>query len=528
MDVSHVDKPIAVRDSSRGLGPPSRPGPASQALSESTSGVMDKREFLTTSAKGGAIVAAAVAVRYVIGFATQVTLARMLAPEVFGSVAFAGTVATFLNGLTNWHGDKYVIHQKACPRRAVDVAFTLELAASVFFIMLVFLLAPVAMHLLGKGELTLYVQILAFSFFHNPFSRPRCLLERNLSFFRSKLPFVVSQTVAAALAIALACYGFGIWSLLAWRLSIPAGEVAILWICASHRPRLAWQPDLAKDMLRFTWPLTLSGFLVFFYYNVDYFIVGQFLADGERQLGYYWLGFRTASYFLLSRRVLADVLFPIFSRLDDERFKSQAFQRLSQATAGVLLLPSLLIIFFGRDLVLLVYGSKWEPAVFPFQVTFITVLTRVISANTGYYLWSRGRTRPQVVMAAIFSLLLPPAAYWATLHYGIGGTALAVLLVQVVVVFVTYECYIRPATGRGTLYFFFWPWTLASLALALGSHGEAWTLAFPVRLGMFMALLGVAYFAVVRTVLRDVKFAIHSARSIPASAEQTQVTEPND
>ena len=481
---------------------------------------MDRRDFISKATRGGAIVAAAVMARYVIGFVTQVTLARLLEPELFGRIAFAATVAMFLNAFTNWHGDKYVIHQKDCPQRAVNVAFTLELAASVFFIVLVFLLAPLTMRLLGKSELTLYVQILAFAFFYNPLCRPRCLLERNLSFFRSKFPLIVSQLIAAVVAISLACYGFGIWSLLAWRLSVLVGEVLILWTIAPHRPRLTWQPDLAKKMLRFTWPLTLSGFLVFFYYNVDYLIVGYFLAEGDMQLGYYWLGFQAGNYFLLSRQVLADVLFPIFSRLKDEQFKSRAFQRLTRATAGAFLVLSLPIIFFGRDLVLLVYGSPWEPAIFPFQVIFITVLTRIISANIGYYLWSRGQTRPQFTMAVMFSLLLPPTAYWATIHYGINGTALAVLLVQVVVIFFTYERYIRPATGHGTLHFFFWPWVLSTLALLLAYYTESQMLILPIRIGVFAALLTVAYFAVFRSVLRDIKLALRSSRVISDPDEE--------
>ena len=474
---------------------------------------MNKRDFITTAAKGAAIVATAVGVRYVIGFVVQVILARILEPAVFGSIAFAATVAMFLNAFTNWHGDKYVIHQKGCSQSAVDAAFTVELGAAVLFILIVLLLAPLTMRLLGKSELTLFVQILAFAFLHNPLSRPRSLFERNLSFFHSKFPLLVAQVGAAILAIALAYYGFGVWSLLAWRLSVLVGEVVILWIITPHRPRLVWEPDLIKDMLRFSWPLTASSFLVYFYYNVDYFIVGQMLPNGEAQLGYYWLGFQAGTYFLRFRQVLVDVLFPIFSRLDDEEFKSRAFQYLTRATAGAFLLPSLFIIFFGRDLVLLIYGGKWLPAVFPFQVIFITVMTRMIGANIGYYLWSRGQTRPQLFMAGMFSLLLPPAAYFATVRFGINGTALAVLLVQVVVITFAYEKYIRPITGRGTLYFFFWPWVLSSSALVLACYAESEMLAFSIRLGIFAALSTVAYFTVLRSVLRDIKLIMKSRRT---------------
>ena len=474
---------------------------------------MRKRDFVATSARGGAIVATGVVVQYIIGFAVQITLVRMLEPEVFGSFAFASTVAMFLSALTNWHGDKYVIHQEDSPRRAINVAFALELAAAVLLVALVFLLAPLVMSSLGKGELTLYVQVLAFAFLYNPLCRPRCLLERNLSFFRAKFPFVVSQVASAVLAITLAHFGLGIWSLLVWRLSVPIGEVLILWMIAPYRPRLEWRADLAKDMLRFSWPLTISAFLAFFYYNVDYFIIGHFLEDGKRQLGYYWLGFQAGSYFLMFRQVLADVLFPVFARLDDDEFKSRVFRRLTQVVAAAFLLPTLFIVFFAKDLVLLVYGEKWLPAVFPFQIIFITALTRAISSNIGYFLWSRGQTRPQLVMATIFSLLLPPAAYWATIQHGINGTAISVLIVQIAVTFVMFECYIKPVTAHGTLYFFAWPWVLSALTLAMACCSESLVLSLPLRLGISAGLLTAAYFAVLRSALCDVRIAMKSIRS---------------
>lgn len=473
---------------------------------------MNKRDFLKVTAEGGGIIAASVMTRFVIAFVTQVILARILEPEVFGSLAFATTVAMFFNALTNFHGDKYVIYQKDCPQRAVNVAFTLELIAASFFLVFVFLIAPLIMRQLGKSDLTIYVQFMALAFLYNPFCRPRCLLERNLSFFRAKFPLIASQFVAAILAITLACYGFGIWSLLCWRLTVMVGEVLILWVIAPHKPRLAWDTDLVRGLLRFSWPLVGSAFLAFFYYNVDYFIIGLCLEDGKTQLGYYWLGFQAGSYFLISRHVLYEVLFPVFSRLDDEAFKALAFQRFTHAVGGIFLVLTMVAVFFGKDLVLLVYGSKWAPAIFPFQIIFITVLMRAMCSNIGYYLDSRGQTKPELMAALIFAILLPPLAYFATIHYGINGTAVSVLFVQVVVVVYLFERYIKPLTGKGTLHFFLWPWAMCGLTFLLSHYSELLELPLHIRLGAFAGILVVAYFAVLQSVLRDVKLGMSILR----------------
>lgn len=471
---------------------------------------IEKRDFLKISFKGGSVIALSVVIAAAISFATQVVLARTLEPKLFGQITFVMTVAMFLNPLANLHADKFIIFQKDFSQRSMDVTFTLELIAATLLTALVFFVAPSIMNLLGKSELTIYVQIIALAFLYNPLCRPRCLFERNLSFFHSKYPFVLSQFVAAVSSIAMAYFGFGLWSLVWWKLSGMLGETIILWSIAPYRPRIALDPDIVAKLVRFSWPLVGSTFLVFFYYNVDYFIVGRFLEDGDVQLGYYSLGFQAATYILISRQLLYEVLFPIFSRLDDDDLRARTFQRLTQAVAGAFLVLTILAIFFGRDIIIQLYGVRWEPAVFPFQIIFITSMMRAISANIVYYLRSRGQNRPELMMAIGFSVLLPPLAYFATIRYGINGTALAVLLIQVIVVVFAFERYIRPLTGKGVLHFFLWPWVISGFALVLTLAIQNHGVSFLVRLMICLVFLLITYFAFLQTTFRDVLTTVRS------------------
>lgn len=469
---------------------------------------MNTREFLRTSTKGGAVISIAIVVRVVVGFVTQITLARLLAPEMFGKIAFATTVAMSLNAFTNLRADAYIIHQKDSPERVIDVTFTLELLSSIFFGLLVIMMAPYVMSALGKSELTIYVQVLALAFFYNPFSRIRSLLERDLLFSRSTFPSIIAQMIGSISSIALAFFGYGIWSILWWRLSVMFGEVAILWTTAHYRPRLKWDIGIAKRFLRFSWPLVGSGLLVFFSYNIDYFIVGQFLEDGDTQLGFYWLGFQAATYLLMARAVLYGVLFPLFSRIESDEYKKQVYMKFSRAVAGIFIIITTVALLFGRDIILAIYGPKWFPAVFPFQIIFIVIMMRAINSNNGYYLNSSGETMPELKSALIMTILLIPAAYFGTILFGINGTAVAVLCVQVVVNIVIYEQYIKPKTGNGVLHFFAWPWFISGLALTLALLSDYYELAFIVKLVWFFILLLIIYYSIIRSVLQDIKVAL--------------------
>jgi O-antigen/teichoic acid export membrane protein len=483
---------------------------------------VEKQQFIAISARGGAIVATATVLQIGVAFCTQILLVRILDPEHFGQLAFASMVAMSLNALSNMHGDKFVIREESDPRRNLDVAFTFELvlAASAFFLMVG--VAPLVMEALGRSELTIFVQVLAVSFFYNPLCRPRCLQEREFAFFRSRFPYLAAQIVAAGLALTMATSGFGLWSLVAWRLSILAGEVSIHWMIAPYRPRLAWEREVLARLLKFGWPLVGSAFLVFFYSNVDVYIIGNTLEDGITQLGYYWLAINVGQYLLRARVVFHGVFFPIFSRMRDETSRSVAFEKLSHAVGGAFLLPAMVGIFFGRDLVLLALGEKWGPAVFPLQMVLVVVLTRAVNASCGSFLHSRGITRADFGVAVLYSLLLPPLVWLGTRRFGIDGAAVAVLATTLVATSYSFSLYIRPLVGRGTLHFLARPWVAAGASFAAAEASRSYALGWLERLCVFALLLLMAYFVVFRRILSDLR----AAGVTPAALWQLRLGSP--
>ena len=277
---------------------------------------MDNKTVIKKSIHGGFIVFAATALQYLFAFGTQVCLARMLEPAHFGALAFATMVAMLFNNFTNANGDKYIIKENKDIYQKLDNIFTLEILLSAVFIILVIGVAPLLMKLLGKPELTRFVQFLTLLFFYNPLSKPRSLFERNLSFFNARFPSVIAQFFGGTVGILLAYYNYGIWSLLFWRFTTLYTEVLIIWIITPYRPKLVWNSNIIKGIISFGWPLMGSSLLVFFYWNIDYYMVGHLL--GEVQLGYYWLAFQVSHYFLKVKASIVTVVFPAFSRMGNE------------------------------------------------------------------------------------------------------------------------------------------------------------------------------------------------------------------
>ncbi len=282
------------------------------------------------------------------------------------------------------------------------------------------------MKLLGRPELALYVRFLAVQFFYNPFSKVRVLYERELSFFRSRAPMVAGQIAGSTVAVTLAWQGYGIWSLLWYRVCVSAVEAGLLWFIAPFRPRLEWHAPRLRSILRFTLPLIGSSVFAFAIYNADYFVVGRLL--GDRELGFYWMAFQLTHYIIKFRSIVISVGLPAFTRLGSDERLVRAFTVLSSTTALVLIFPTILFVVFGNEIIALILGAKWLPSAMAFKILMPLILLRGTISYWEPVQLAKRNTWVQFVVTALGAVTIPLFVYALAVRYGIAGAALGVLL----------------------------------------------------------------------------------------------------
>jgi O-antigen/teichoic acid export membrane protein len=392
---------------------------------------MRKHEIVAKSVRGGVVVSAAMVLQYAVGLAAQITLARLLAPELFGAVAFATLVALFFGNLSNTNGNRYVIRESTDVQAKLDNVYTLEAALSVVVLCFLLLVAPWLMAKLGKPELTLLVQVLAVMIFQNPLLQPRTLLERDLAFLAIYSARVAGQLIGAVLGIIMACRQMGVWSLVGWRVGAMAAEALIVWWVAPYRPRFRWNGEIQREILRFGWPLIGSSILIFFYWNIDYYIVGKTL--GQKQLGYYWLAFEMSHYLLKARTAVNSVLFPSFSRLQKREDIRRAFNLLTRSTAIVFMFPAIVTLVAGPDAVALVFGEKWLPATRVLQIFMVLIPLRAVMGYWDPVCLFYGKTKLMLVATVANAVFIAVLGFPCTRRFGIEGMAVVVLLSTILV-----------------------------------------------------------------------------------------------
>src|SRR5439155_818117 len=122
---------------------------------------------------------------------------------------------------------------------------------------------------------------------------------RALPFGRASIPDNFGKWVGVVLAVGLAILGFGYWSLLYGAITGTAigGVSQVAWSLLREpkwRPRLAFDPAIARSLMRFGQFVMLAGFANYIAHSIDNAIVGYVL--GIAPLGYYSFAYSLGVY----------------------------------------------------------------------------------------------------------------------------------------------------------------------------------------------------------------------------------------
>lgn len=411
----------------------------------------EKNIIVKKTIKGGVVVGVLMILQYSTLIITQIALARILAPSQFGILAFSTMIAFFLGSFTNLFGDKYLVKETAISDEKINTVITFELIIVLFIFIIVFFSSPFLMKLLGKPALTPFVQFLSISFFYTPLSKLKAVHEREFKFFKANFPTLIGQLLGGLLAITLALKGYGIWSLLWWKIGTLFIELVVLWSISSYIPKFVLNKTIAKEIIIYGKPLLFSSILIFIYANFDYYIIDSLTTPV--QLGYYWLAYQVSHYFLNARAGINKVIFPALSRFSDKNDRYEAFGVMTNLVSVLYIIPTIIMLFFGTELITYLYGIKWLPAALIFQIFFITILIKATSSNAGPLLHSEGNTKADLKLSIINLTILVPSIYFGALYYGITGAALGILFVSVISGITTYTIFVKPITGHGFIYY---------------------------------------------------------------------------
>jgi PST family polysaccharide transporter len=321
--------------------------------------------------KGAAWIGAASVARLALRVVSVAILARLLTPHEYGVVAAALIAMDFAAMVYGMGLAPTLIQRKDVRPDHVATALFVALFIAALAAAGMWYAAPLIAGLMQVPELTQILKVIAWL---TPFGAfivlCEALLARHMHLKSVALRPLFSFTIATFfVAIPMAWYGFGYWSLVAMQ----AAEtiVGALTLAFAARRLLVW-PNFSRHAFSELWQLSLGFTLnqpfAYVAQNADKFLIGRFL--GADSLGLYTrASFITTTAASLFGNITRLSVFPAMAQVqgDNERLRNAFLKSLS--VVALLTLPTTVFcIIFAKELVGLLLGRQWDAAVVPFAI----------------------------------------------------------------------------------------------------------------------------------------------------------------
>ena len=316
-----------------------------------------------------------------LNFLSNLVLARLLTPSDYGAI---GMLHVFIavSGVFISAGFGSALIQKKKPTHLdYTSVFYWNLAASLLFYGILFFSGPAIARFYSMPELCSILRVQSLGMIVGAFSHVQSnQLQKQLRFRELSLRNIIATVIGTAVSITLAFLGYGVWSLVWGNLISSISAVLLLWWMSSWRPTLEFSWQSLRELFSFGGLMALSSLVETLYSNLQSLIIGKLFS--AKELGYYSQARKLEGVPTTAlSQIVGSVSFPVFSSLQDDPARLKNAVRKNIKAVTYLNFPLMvLLILIARPLIMLLYGSKWEPAIPFFQI--LCVYSMVYALNT--------------------------------------------------------------------------------------------------------------------------------------------------
>ena len=232
------------------------------------------------------------------------------------------------------------------------------------------------------------------------------------------------------LTIACAIAGLGLWSLVAGQLATSIIRLSVIAVLVKYRWSLNFSYKALKELFAFAGFFSLERLAARLANRIDRPLIGAML--GAESVGFYARAQKLLEMvFNFIFQPLGNALFPVMSRVQQERRKLIRGHHSAATLSGLIALPgSLVMVVVSPALVLLLLGPQWGGVVGPLQILAVGIAVRPLDWPAALLAKSVGRFRERAIVQIVFacSVLL----CIVSLHpWGLEGIALGILTATV-------------------------------------------------------------------------------------------------
>lgn len=338
----------------------------------------------------------------VVSLIVSIVLARILMPDDYSIVSIVTIFFTFCNVFISGGLNTALIQKKDADVEDYSTVLHTSMFAALILYMVMFFLAPSIANLYNKQILIPVIRIMSLTFFINAFkSVLSAYTSSNLQFKKFFFSTIVGTIISAFVGIYMAINGYGAWALVAQQMTNSLLDTLILYLTTKYRIIFKVSFKKLKSLFSYGWKIFVSSIISVIYDQINPLIVG--VKYTSKDLAYYSKG---QSYPGLINSTISDtlqsVLFPIMSKVQDNKEMVLSVTRKYIKVASYVIFPMMIGLFSASDIfVEVVLTEKWLPIVPYIQIFCFSYMLNIIQVGNLQAIKAIGRSDITLILEIV-------------------------------------------------------------------------------------------------------------------------------
>jgi PST family polysaccharide transporter len=322
-------------------------------------------------------------------------LARLLTPKEYGIIAVILIFTTFFNMLGDMGIGPAIIQYKDLKKDDISSIFIFTFIISIFLSVLFFAFSYLIAYFYNNSVYINIGHLLCFSIIFNLLNIvPSNLILKNKKFKIVALSNLYSNILAGILTIVLAYLGFSYYALVFN--SIVQGLLNFLICYRCSRIKINVKKFSMKPIKRishFSIYQFLFNMINYFSRNLDNLVIGKYM--GMNALGYYDKSYKLMLYPVQNLTfVITPVLQPVLSEFQHEKdIILMHYKKIVRLLALMGAFITVFCFFSSKEIILIMYGSKWIGSVATFRILSISIVIQMVLSSSGSIFQATGNTK---------------------------------------------------------------------------------------------------------------------------------------
>lgn len=189
----------------------------------------------------------------------SIILARLLAPEAYGTVALVTIFITISNVFIENGLGTALIQKKDADELDFSSVFYCNIIISIILYVIIFFTSPIIAKFYSNEQLTVILRVLAITVLISSVkSVQNAYVSRKMIFKKFFISTVIGTIISAIIGIWMAYIGYGVWALVAQQLTNTIVGTIILWFTVKWRPIAKFSFLRLKQLYKFGWKMLCS------------------------------------------------------------------------------------------------------------------------------------------------------------------------------------------------------------------------------------------------------------------------------